>query len=510
LSQRPEDLIRRLGRRYGAVLAAVAALLLLDQVLLQPLLVQLNLSAPVINLAGRQRMLSQKIVKDALIVALDPKTAPTIEPRLKESLSEWQRVQSGLLQGDASLKIAAANDPAIVAALSSLEPQVDAISAGVKHLVAGSGTASTTQDILAAEQKFLPEMDRIVHLYEEDAQKQVGRLRTTAILATGGVIALMAGLYWLVLRPAVSLIRDQVDWLSAHEQELMTARDQLERRVEDRTRELSTTNQALAAAAFDRAAAEQRTLQLQAQLAQGARLNSLGQLATGIAHEINQPLAAIANYAETLMILEQKEKPDRVAILTASARIRDAAQRAGTIIRRMRNFVQSRTETRSDEPLNALITDIVALCEPDLRGKNIRLRVLCGESEQLVVHVDPIQIQQVMVNLIRNAADAMDGVPEGTRLLTISTIRDDEAVLVQVDDSGPGFVNDPERFFQPLNSTKPDGMGLGLSLSQSIMSAHGGTLAAANRVGGGARVSLSLPVCSPILNREPADSLCCG
>jgi len=507
MPQRPDLLIRRLGRRFGVVLAVVAGLLLVDQAVLQPLLVQLNLSAPVINLAGRQRMLSQSIAKDALALSLESGPAPARAAVLDERLAEWRRVHEGLKGGDRSLALTAAGDPEIRRRLLELDPAVAAMTSAVEAIQSGPTTSSEeVRRLLEAEEAFLPAMNEVVQLYEQDAQRQVQRLRTTALVATAAVITLMAGLYWLVLAPAVGLIRQQVVRLEEHERELIDARDLLEQRVEDRTRQLSESNLALENEARRRAESEQRTLLLQSQLAQASRLNSLGELATGIAHELNQPLGAVSNYAETLLILADQTPLDRPALARTATRVRESAQRAGTIIRRMRNFIRSRNGPRTAEPVNALIKDVVALCEPDLRSHSVEVRLECVGTASSVALVDPIQIQQVLVNLVRNAAQAVETRPVGERRVTITTSEHDGDVEIQVTDNGAGFPDQFDVCAVGLRSTKPDGLGLGLSISRSIVEAHGGKLLATNGPDGGACVTVLLPV-HPLPDHELAACL---
>lgn len=510
MNAQPAVLIRRLGRRYGAVLAVVAALLIVDQAVLQPILVRLNLSAPVINLAGRQRMLSQRMVKSALAIARSPEDGERWQPELDESFRDWKRVHAGLQSGDESLHLTPTRSPVIRRAFSEIEPHVAALSSGIETVLSDPAAAALPiPELLANEQPYLRGMDRIVRLYEADAQGQVQRLRWISGLGTAAIVAMMAGLYWLVLRPATSLIRSQVDQLSAHEQELSAARDELELRVLERTRQLSETNAALADQVREREQAEQKTLQLQSQLAQAARVTSLGQLATGIAHEVNQPLGAITNYAETLLILADQDSPNRAVLSSTARRLRDAAIRAGQIIRRMRNFVRSRSETRAVERVTPLIEDVLALCEPDLRQRQTRVELRFETDWEAFIHVDAIQIQQVLVNLIRNAAQAMESLNPDRRRLTIQTRSDGEDVVIDVEDGGPGFPAEALHPVAPLTSTKPDGMGLGLSISQSIIAGHGGTLRSENLSPCGARVRITLPTVKAPTHRSVADRLCC-
>jgi C4-dicarboxylate-specific signal transduction histidine kinase len=316
------------------------------------------------------------------------------------------------------------------------------------------------------------------------------------------VITLMAGLYWLVLTPAIMLIRQQVEHLEEHEREL-------EQRVDERTRQLSVSNLALENEVQQRAESEQRTLQLQSQLAHASRLNSLGELATGIAHELNQPLGAISNYAETMLILSDQKPVDHSALERTATRIRESAQRAGAIIRRMRNFVRSKNGPRTLEPVNTLITDVVALCEPDLRSRSVAVHLECDVTSDTATLVDPIQIQQVFVNLIRNAAQAVEFRPVGQRRVTVTTAHHGANVEIHVNDNGEGFPDNFDVASGSLQSTKPDGLGLGLSISRSIIEAHGGKLITANQPDGGARVTVLLPVHETARHLDPADRLCC-
>lgn len=503
MSQRPELLIRRLGRRFGVVLAVVAGLLLADQAVLQPLLVRLNLSAPVINLAGRQRMLSQSIAKDALALSITSPAGPEQVESLERRLAGWERVHQGLKDGDPSLGLTAVRNPTIRQRLLGLDAAVTEFARVVKQLNADVPIPpDDLERLLAAEQAYLPAMDQVVRLFEQDAQHQVERLRTTALVATGVVIVLMAGLYWLVLAPAVALIRQQVERLEIHEREL-------EQRVGERTRELSQSNLALEREAQQRAESEQRTLQLQAQLAQASRLNSLGELATGIAHELNQPLGAISNYAETMLILADRSPVDGPSLAQKAARIREAAQRAGAIIRGMRNFIRSRHSPRTPESVNSLIVDVVSLCEPDLRGHWVAIQVEADATRDAVALVDPIQIQQVLVNLIRNASQAVECRPAGQRRIMITTRQAEGCIEVNVLDNGEGFPKSFDVAAVSLQSTKPDGLGLGLSISRTILETHGGKLLTSNDPEGGARVTVLLPVHQAALPLEPADRLYC-
>lgn len=496
MSHRAEDLIRQLGRRFGVVLAIVSALLVLDQAALQPLLLRLNSSAPTINAAGRQRMLSQRIVKDSLLVASGATPGEALSTNLTNHLESWRAMHAALLNGDAALNIEQTSNPLIREQLTAMTASVDALTHAVTDILAEPAAArASLPALLAAEQDYLPRMDGVVRLFEQDAQARIRALRNAALAATALVIALIIGLQWIVLRPAITLIRRQVNELEEHEQ-------LLEHRVRERTSELEL-------AAGRRDAAERRTLELQSQLAHAARVHSLGELATGIAHEVNQPLGAISNHAETLLILVQQQPLDTTALERTATQLRNAANRAGQIIRRMRNFVRARPEVRSPELVNNLIREAVSLCDHELRSAGIRPELDLGETHEVNVLADGIQLQQVLVNLIRNSLQAFDGHPVARRSIRIATTRRDAEFEIHLDDNGPGFSSNAAIPPNPLESTKPEGMGLGLSISRSIVAAHGGEMHLSNAPGGGASVTLVLPILQPTSPLEPADRLCC-
>jgi C4-dicarboxylate-specific signal transduction histidine kinase len=395
-------------------------------------------------------------------------------------------------------------------AFQQIEPQFIAMELAVTAVLSDPQRSSAAiSDMLGSERLYLESMDRIVRLYENEAQTRVRYLRRAGALGTAAVLGMMAALYWLLVRPATSLIRVQVASLVASERRLHAAHNDLERRVAERTRDLSAANAALAAEALERADAERRTFQLQNQLAHASRVTSLGQLASGIAHEVNQPLGAITNYAETLLLQTASEPLDRTALRVTSGRLRDAALRAGQIIRRMRNFVRLQPEARSAELLNPLVEEVLAICEPEIRGHAVQVRTVLDATSDDVVLVDPIQIQQVLVNLIHNAVQALEGLPEERRTLRISTVGRPEGVVIQVEDTGAGFPGGAPHSFAPLLSSKPQGLGLGLSISHTLIAAHGGELVAENLEPCGARVSCFLPAMKVPGHYEHADSLCC-
>lgn len=511
MPERSEALIQSFGRRYVTVLVVVAGLLLVDQAVLQPLLIHLNLYAPVINLAGRQRMLSQRLTKGSLAVARAPQDAAVWSQELRVSLTDWTRVHRGLQEGDAELDLPGTSTPAIRAAFAKLDPDVVGMTECVERILADPRAADPlVPDMLRHEKAYLSVMDEIVRMFQEEARARGHQLRILAGIVTASAIGLMTGLYGLVLAPASRLIRDQVLRLAKSEQELREARDALEIRVDERTRELSEANASLEREHEEKEEAQTRTRELQEQLAHAARVTSLGQLATGIAHEINQPLGAITNYAEALSVLTSKPTVVPEEIQSISGRLRDAAIRAGRIVSRMRNFVRSRSAPRGPESIQGLVREVVALCESDLRENGVRVDLQLDPAEDRLVLVDSIQIQQVLVNLVRNATQAMSGVPAEERRLSLRTRCLDDTVAVEVEDTGAGLpLSVLQAEFQPFHSTKADGMGLGLSICRTILETHHGGLTARNIEPRGARLTFTLPVAHVDSGNDHSDRLCC-
>ncbi len=222
--------------------------------------------------------------------------------------------------------------------------------------------------------------------------------------------------------------------------------------------------------------ADVRLEELQADLAHVSRVSAMGTMATSLAHELNQPLTAVANYVEAARDL--LADPDAGNIEIVREALDDAAKqavRAGQIVRRLRDFI-SRGETEMRiESLRALITEANALALIGIKELGIDVRVTIDPRIDKVL-VDRVQVQQVLVNLIRNAIEAL--AHSDNRHLSINAVPDaDDMVQVSVTDTGPGLDADvASRLFQPFVSTKTGGMGLGLSICQTIVEAHGGRI----------------------------------
>lgn len=237
-----------------------------------------------------------------------------------------------------------------------------------------------------------------------------------------------------------------------------------------------------------------RLSELQSELVHMSRLSAMGEMASALAHELNQPLAAISNYlkgSRRLLSASNLEGLDRIE--TALDQAAEQALRAGQIIRRLRSFVtRSETEKRI-ESIAKLVEEAGALGLVGAREQGIVLRFDLDPSCDLVL-ADRVQIQQVLVNLFRNALEAMQG--SARRELTVSNAPiDDDMIGIRVEDTGHGFADDVRsNLFQPFFTTKQTGMGVGLSISRSIIEAHGGKMWAETNRSGGATFHFSLPI----------------
>jgi two-component system sensor kinase FixL len=239
--------------------------------------------------------------------------------------------------------------------------------------------------------------------------------------------------------------------------------------------------------------AEQRVQELQSELIHVARLSAMGEMATALAHELNQPLTAVINYAQTARALLER-RPGEAAgdLFGLLEKTAQQASRAGQIIRRLRQFVAKGETDRTLEDINAVVEEASTLALIGAGGKGIAARRVLAVDLSPVL-LDKIQIHQVIINLIRNSIDALDGVAR--REIVISTGQvGQEAVEIAIADTGVGLAPEiADRLFQPFVTTKPSGLGIGLSICRSIVDAHGGRLWASDNPGGGTVFHVSLP-----------------
>lgn len=232
------------------------------------------------------------------------------------------------------------------------------------------------------------------------------------------------------------------------------------------------------------------------QLTHVSRLSTMGEMAAGFAHEVNQPLTAISNYAQVVRrMLARLELEDDLGLSEAMEKINTQARRAGEIIARIRSFVKKPDHVLGSVDPNRLIQDTYKLAEVDARNNHIEIHL---EQEEGLpnVKVDPVQIQQVALNLIRNGMEAMRDMDTRNIGVYVRTAKqDDNFVKVSVIDRGHGLADDAEeKLFTPFYTTKPDGMGIGLTVCHSIIQSHGGRLTFQRHPEGGAIFEFTMPI----------------
>ncbi len=259
---------------------------------------------------------------------------------------------------------------------------------------------------------------------------------------------------------------------------LQMAHDELEIRVEQRTAEPKQMQ-------------EEATVR-QEELAHASRLNTLGEMASGLAHELNQPLMAIIGFTDYCL---HELRSDRVNSERCVETLQDAAKeakRAGEIIKRMRRLVSKRPAQHAPADLNETVVEAVQLLRP---GLVVQVDMALGNDLPKAI-IDRVQVQQVIINLAQNAVQAMTNAKSSERRLLLCTGQcdDSEQVFVEVSDTGPGLPQeDLERLFDPFFSRKPDGLGLGLSISRTIVESHSGKLTVSKNEETGLTFRFTLP-----------------
>jgi two-component system sensor kinase FixL len=235
----------------------------------------------------------------------------------------------------------------------------------------------------------------------------------------------------------------------------------------------------------ERQETEHQLHELQTELARLSRLTALGEMASTLAHEINQPLSAITNYLQgCTRLLEKVDHPNVPEIREALSETTKQTLRAGHIIRQLREFVARGETEKRPENINKLIEEASALALVGAKEAGVKT-VFRFDAEILPVLVEKVQIQQVLLNLMRNAIEAMHGC-DRKELVVATTVKDKDFVEVSVADTGSGLSSEiADRLFQPFVTSKPGGMGVGLSISRRIIEAHGGKMWAEPNRGGG-------------------------
>ena len=243
-----------------------------------------------------------------------------------------------------------------------------------------------------------------------------------------------------------------------------------------------------------RKTAEQETQNLRREIAHAGRVSMMGQLASALAHEINQPLGAILRNAEAAELFMQDKSPDLDEIRAILADIRKDDQRAGNVIDRMRGLLKRHDLDKRPVDVGELVGEVAALVRSDAAARHIKLELAVANHLPLVFG-DSVHLQQVLLNLIVNGMDALNGHWGDRRVSVTASLNGEETIEIAVSDSGQGISAEQlTHIFDPFFTTKPNGMGMGLPISRMIIEAHKGRIWAENRNEGGASFRFTLPI----------------
>jgi C4-dicarboxylate-specific signal transduction histidine kinase len=239
---------------------------------------------------------------------------------------------------------------------------------------------------------------------------------------------------------------------------------------------------------------ERRSHEIQIELEHANRVATLGQLSASIAHEVNQPLTGIMTSADAALLCLPPDAPGPDPVRQALLRIMRDCGRASDVVGRIRALVRKAPPQKDLVHINDAIDDVIALAHAEAAKGRITCRTQLSSSLPVIL-CDRVQLQQVILNLILNAVEALTRSEKEDREIVISTSSDAKAVYVAVSDNGPGLDEENrERIFGAFYTTKPSGLGMGLSICRSIIQAHGGRLWARNATTGGAIFEFTLPV----------------
>jgi C4-dicarboxylate-specific signal transduction histidine kinase len=415
-----------------------------------------------------------------LWVVADPVTVEDATNALKNVVPDIDRHLA-----DSSLEIVSARDWYLQGGAFDLNRVTDAwYEKLARALARGYAGVRVTGDTAWLAQKDWKDFCE----YEEGLNEAVAN-RRLAVLCTYPLAACGALEILEVVRThQFALARRHGSWdvietagLKQAKGEIKRLNEELEQRVVERTSQLMQASEALREA--------------QAELAHVNRVTTMGQLTASIAHEINQPIAATVANADAGLRWLGAQPPNLEEIRQALANIMKDGDRAGKIIDRIRSLIKRAPPPKDRFDINEPILEVIALTQSELQKNGVSLQVRLADGLPLV-QGDRIQLQQVILNLIVNAIEAMSGDGEEARELLISTGKDaSNAVLVAVRDSGSGLdLEGVDRLFDAFYTTKPSGMGMGLSICRSIIESHGGRIWAAANVPQGAVFNFTLPV----------------
>lgn len=460
----------RLTRLYIAALSAVALLTLAGQLLVQFSLSSQLTDARVVNLAGRQRMLSQKLTKCSLSLEQTQSESERESHRqeIRVALPLFIRSHSALQFGDAELGLPGSNSPAIATMFEGLQPRFQAIAELSQSILDQPSSRETdarplpakpsdlSKKLLAEEQQFLLTMDRIVFQFDREAAARVTRLRTIEIVlfVTTLLVLLVEG--WLVFRPAVTEIERHTSDLMRSQTELQLAKEVAE--AANREKDLLLAN---------------------------------------VSHELRNPLHAILGYSD-LLLRDPTDSPSREQLTI----IRDAAQTQLRLVNDLLDISQLknaklRLHEETVDPC-VIIRRCLSITTPLADAKQISLTLAQGYPRDVFVRVDPLRLLQVLWNLVTNAIKFSER--GDVKIRTLSDLIHSR-YLIQVCDCGPGIPTDDQaRIFDPFyqvdrsHERQHGGIGLGLAICRSLVEAMGGTIRLESELGVGSTFIVDLPL----------------
>jgi C4-dicarboxylate-specific signal transduction histidine kinase len=321
--------------------------------------------------------------------------------------------------------------------------------------------------------------------YENEVNHSINNWRMTALCTYPLAGSTAAEILDVTRTHQFAIARRNNGWEMVETSELKHAKseiqrlnDELERRVIERTQQLTTVNEEMRKEMIERQRAEEALLEAQAELARVTRALGMGELVATIAHEVNQPLTAIVTNGNFCSRRLEGATPNLHELRAAITEIVNDGARASAIISRIRALLMKGVPDRTKLDINQVIQEVARLLRHELTRSRVSLRTDLAPDLPYVLS-DRVQLQQVMLNLIMNGIDAMSVITDRPRQLLIQSAKHSEGVLIQVQDSGAGI--DPgqaDRIFEPFFTDKPEGIGMGLSISRSLVESHGGRLGA--------------------------------
>ena len=466
----PSPTTRPLTRRYVVALATVAVLAAVGQGLIQGVLVAQAEDGRVINLAGRQRMLSQRTAKEALAAAAadDPAVRAAHAAELRAAVSTLARTQRGLRWGDPGLGLPGQNSADVAAQFDALAPDAARLVGSAERVLAaldanagGAALDGALADLLAAERAYLPQMNAIVFQYDAEAAAAVRWLRAVeaGLFGLTLVVLLVEGLW--VFRPVVGRVREAFGQLEA-------AND-----------ELSEANAALVAARDGAGAAERAKASILANMS----------------HEVRTPLTGILGYAELLRAEAGDRHGDLVEPIERGARRLLGALDAIIQLARLEGTASLADGARADAA--AVATDVVALFRPQAEAKGLALDLVAAPGS--AVRAERAALSRALANVVDNAVRFTE-----RGRVTVTVRERGGAVEVRVEDTGVGmdaaFVPRAFEAFEQASTghgRSHEGVGLGLAVTGRLLAAMGGRATAESEPGRGTAVTLWLPAAPP-------------